>query len=104
MHASPAWSARTLRSAPEDVAPLLLGELFAALGIPHQQTEHLHAHRWSFARPVQEARLDCLWEEDRSLAVCGDWCLGGRVEGAYLSGVAAAERVLETGLVPRRAP
>ncbi|MGE8382830.1 MAG: hypothetical protein ACN6PL_04150, partial [Pseudomonas putida] len=26
---------------------------------------------------------------------CGDWCLSGRVEGAWLSGQEAARRLLE---------
>eukprot|EP01043_Picozoa_sp_COSAG02_P065944 COSAG02_NODE_10108_length_2020_cov_2.043727_1_plen_383_part_00 len=30
-----------------------------------------------------------------SIALAGDWCCNGRVEGAWLSGVAAAQRVLE---------
>ena len=32
---------------------------------------------------------------EQRLALAGDWCFDGRVEGAWLSGRAAAQRVLE---------
>jgi renalase len=37
---------------------------------------------------------DCLWDCVERLGACGDWCVGGRVEAAFLSGVALAGRVL----------
>jgi predicted NAD/FAD-dependent oxidoreductase len=35
----------------------------------------------------------CILEEERHIAVCGDFCVGPRVEDAVLSGVSAAEKV-----------
>jgi hypothetical protein len=35
-----------------------------------------------------------LFDDDARLGVGGDWSAGGRVEGAFLSGVALAGRVL----------
>jgi predicted NAD/FAD-dependent oxidoreductase len=35
-----------------------------------------------------------LWDAESRVAVCGDWCQGARIEGAFLSGLAAADRVL----------
>jgi len=36
----------------------------------------------------------CLWDDANRLALCGDWLAGGRIEGAYRSGAAAAGCVL----------
>ena len=36
----------------------------------------------------------CAWLDDVQLAMAGDWAYNGRVEGAWLSGRAAAERII----------
>ena len=36
-----------------------------------------------------------LADADLGLYACGDWCMSGRVEGAWLSGQEAARRLLE---------
>ena len=52
------------------------------------------AHRWRYA--LADNPLDCgaLWLENKQLVLAGDWCHGSRVEGAFLSGAAAAGRVM----------
>jgi predicted NAD/FAD-dependent oxidoreductase len=97
VHATPAWSAPRLASSREDVAEMLLAEFFAVLGVPARQPVHLAAHRWSLARPGAALQVQCLWRREHALGLCGDWCLGGRMEGAFLSGTAAAGRVLGAG-------
>ena len=54
----------------------------------------LTAHRWRFALPVNPLDEPCLFDSDRALAACGDWAGGPRVEGAFLSGCTAADRLL----------
>lgn len=53
------------------------------------------AHRWLYARPAGSHEWGVLADADLGLYVCGDWCLSGRVEGAWLSGQEAARRLLE---------
>jgi predicted NAD/FAD-dependent oxidoreductase len=36
----------------------------------------------------------CLFDRALGIGACGDWCLGGRVEAAFLSGRAIAGRLL----------
>lgn len=55
---------------------------------------HRRAHRWGLARPVEPAAKSCLWDDDDRVVVCGDGFGGSGVEAAFLSGRAAAGRVL----------
>ncbi len=94
LHASPDWSEANIERDKSEVANELLGAFFEVLGIPSVPTMTLEAHRWRFANTDQRTNQGCLFDAERLIAACGDWAHGGRVEGAYLSGVAAAESVL----------
>ena len=51
--------------------------------------------RWRYSKPTTQSADRCLYtEQPRALAVAGDGLGGSRVEGAFLSGLAAAEKVL----------
>ena len=93
IHASPEWSTDHLEMEPELAAEALVREFGAALGVEMEQPEHLSAHRWRFALPQSPLPETFLFDADLGLAACGDWCGGPRVEGAFLSGLAAAEGI-----------
>jgi renalase len=92
LHATPAWSRRHLELTPDEVAPLLAAALARILGPPPEAT-HLAAHRWRYALASRPLGEPCLFDADLGLGLCGDWCLGPRVEAAFLSGAALAERM-----------
>lgn len=97
VHAAPGWSRAHLEREPAAVAALLIAELRRVVDRPlpaDAQIDHVLAHRWRYAMVEQAADEPCLWSPKLRLGVAGDSCLGGRVEAAYLSGVALAERVL----------
>ena len=99
LHASPEWSRRHLETGPEEVARQLLESFAAATGATLPAPALLEAHRWRFALP--EPLTDpCLFDAGQRLAACGDWCAGPRVEGAFLSGGAAAGRLLALASEP----
>jgi predicted NAD/FAD-dependent oxidoreductase len=52
-------------------------------------SSYLTAHRWRYARTTA-TQPAVLWDADRRLGLCGDWCRGARVESAWLSGDALA--------------
>jgi predicted NAD/FAD-dependent oxidoreductase len=92
LHASPEWSAAHIEDAPEAVCRDVLAALQQIAGFAGARPIHTAAHRWRYALPAEPLSVGCLWDEEAQVAVCGDWCQGPRIEGAFLSGVAAAER------------
>ncbi|MGB0682080.1 MAG: NAD(P)/FAD-dependent oxidoreductase [Magnetovibrionaceae bacterium] len=90
LHASTEWSIEHLEDSPEDVGPALLGAFHEALGRELPGPEQIQAHRWRYARVTKALAKDCLIDEGAKIAACGDWCLGGRAESAFQSGLAAA--------------
>ena len=51
-------------------------------------------HRWLYAAPVEIPKKLYFMDPVARLGACGDWCCSGRVEGAFLSAIACAERLL----------
>jgi predicted NAD/FAD-dependent oxidoreductase len=94
LHASPAWSAEHIEDAPEAVCDQLLAELQQTVGARSLRPVHAAAHRWRYALPSEPRSVGCLWEETARVALCGDWCQAAEVEGAFLSGLKAAERII----------
>jgi predicted NAD/FAD-dependent oxidoreductase len=93
-HASASWSRKHLEASAEDVAPALLAALAGALELDLPPPVHLAVHRWRYAKVERALGEPCLYDPDLGIGACGDWCLGPRLEAAYLSGAAMAERVL----------
>jgi predicted NAD/FAD-dependent oxidoreductase len=94
LHGSPDWSREHLELDREEAARALLAAFRDALGELEAAPIHLDAHRWRYALPLEPLPETCLFDGDRRIAACGDWCGGPRVEGAFLSGWAAAGRIL----------
>ena len=93
LHASPEWSRAHLEEPAEEVLRLLLEAFFTTTALPPRAPAFARAHRWRYARTAVALGEPCLWDPAARLAVCGDWCLGARVEAAFLSGSAAAGRI-----------
>ena len=94
LHASPQWSSMHLEKSADEVRDLLLD---AARALPLARSfkvESAVAHRWRYALAKQPLDCGVIWLGSKNLALAGDWCHGSRVEGAFLSGTAAAGRVM----------
>ncbi len=94
LHGSPEWSQQHLEQTREEVLPALLDAFWQATGLDAAPHAAASAHRWRYALPVEPLDEHCLFDGELQLGACGDWCGGPRVEGAYLSGLALAEKVL----------
>jgi len=93
VHADGAWSRAHLRDAKDAVERALLDDLARVLGLPRLGARHVTLQRWAFARATAPLAAP-VFDDEARVGFGGDWTSGGRVEGAFLSGVALAGRVL----------
>lgn len=93
LHGNPEWSYRHLEVAKEVVMDHLIYCFWETIGLTPQPHRLADAHRWRFALPSEPLDQKCLFDEDLGVGACGDWCVGPRIESAYLSGLALAEEV-----------
>jgi predicted NAD/FAD-dependent oxidoreductase len=113
VHASADFSERELESSKDDIADTIRDKFNAALSSADidAPVRSVHVHRWRYAFATHAASdtLEALTDPDLPLFVCGDWVHETRsdhgVQGALLSGMAAAGRLLgrsgpERDLVP----
>ncbi|MHC4954704.1 MAG: NAD(P)/FAD-dependent oxidoreductase [Planctomycetota bacterium] len=93
VHATPEWSDAEQDTPREEVLAHLKNTLSEVLGNAPPKASHERAHVWRHSK-VQDALGEShLWDSLRRVGVCGDGCLGGRVESAWLSGRALAAAI-----------
>ena len=91
LHAEAEWSEANLELTPEQASEPLLAA-FAELG--GRAPDQLAVHRWRYADSAPPLDLGCDWDAASGLGLCGDWLMGGKVEGAWRSGRALAQALL----------
>ncbi len=93
VHATPEWSTQHLESDPAEISELIREALSETFQVT---TQAKVSHRWRYARPTNPkfTAQKRIYQVSPNLWVAGDYLAGGRVEGAYLSGLEAAERIL----------
>ncbi|MGF1578929.1 MAG: FAD-dependent oxidoreductase [Gemmataceae bacterium] len=103
IHGSPEWSDEHIDADHEEVLKVLLDEFWNVTGTQPVPAVHSSAHRWRYSIPPEPLDDVALFDSENQLVLCGDWCCRARVEGAFLSGMAAAGHVLRQ-LIPGRSP
>lgn len=89
IQASPEWSAEHLEDDAERVKAKLLKGFAEITGI-RATPAFATAHRWRYAQTTQPLGQPYLLDAQAGIGVCGDWCLGNRVESAFVSGLELA--------------
>lgn len=60
-------------------------EAESLFSIDLSETRYKAFHRWLYSSPAKSLQQKCYWDTDKGLGACGDWCIGPRVECAFLS-------------------
>jgi hypothetical protein len=96
LHAAPGFSAEHA-SAPDDIViAALLRRASEMTSSDWTSPDGTFIQRWRYALPApgQTPWTPVALETPAPLVVAGDWCAGGRIEGAWLAGREAADRML----------
>jgi renalase len=92
VQASAAWSQEHV----DDDGPRVQAKLqkaFAEVTGIHAEPTYAQVHRWLSAKTQTPAGQSFLWDQPLGVGLCGDWCLGHRVEDAFISGLELALKV-----------
>lgn len=92
VQASPAWSQEHLNDDADRVQSKLLKAFAEVTGI-RAEPSYATVHRWHYAQTLEPLKQSHLWDAASHIGVCGDWCLGHRVEDAFVSGLELALKV-----------
>jgi len=92
VQASAAWSQEHLDDEPERVQAKLLKAFAEVTGI-RAEPSFATVHRWHYAQTTVPLDRSHLWDAQARIGACGDWCMGHRVEDAFVSGLELALKV-----------
>ena len=94
VHSRNVWAQEHLETPSETVQNELATALKQCADIDPVQARFSQLHRWRYASTASDLGQPYLLDLPSGLAACGDWCLQGRVEGAFLSAFQLSELLL----------
>lgn len=96
LHAAPHFSSRNSGAPGEKIVAELLGRASEMTSQDWTSPDDCFVQRWRYALPVSDGTEPgpSVYRAPAPLVVAGDWCYGGRIEGAWQAGHAASEHLL----------
>ena len=92
IHSKPNWAQDNLEKTSQEICADFSQQLSDIFKI---QCAPVLAHRWRFARPLDPkiSTQKGIYKVEKGLWIAGDYLAGGRVEGAFLAGREAGQRI-----------
>ena len=93
LHAGPVWTRNNMLTNSNEVVEVLYKQFREITGAT--SFSFSDAKLWRYAAGGRSNDFGFFLDSEKSVMGCGDWANGGRIEGAWLSGKAAAEKLLK---------
>lgn len=96
VHSSEEYAEAHIDNDHEKVMRHLIAETSLIIGHDVNIADYKTVHRWRYANNANTKENSIIFlDYDHKLAACGDWCLGGRVEGAFVSAYNLTKKMKE---------
>ncbi len=79
----------------EDMAGIIINEFCELSGVTIEQIKHQVCHRWKYADTLTPAKEEFFLDQNLNIGVCGDWCIKGRIESAFLSAHKLCKKIID---------
>ena len=93
VHSSEAYAEAHINEDRDHVMQHLINETRHIIGQDVSHANYQTVHGWRYANNTDRRKSALLVDEELKLAACGDWCVGGRVEGAFTSAYHLAQQM-----------
>lgn len=95
VHSSAEYADRNTHTDREVVIDHLCQQASLIIGHDVNQAQHKVLHGWRYANNTNRDTHQPFIDTELKLAACGDWCVGGRVEGAFTSAQRLSEAIIK---------
>ena len=86
VHSAERFAEAAIDDDPDEVMKHLIAQTSRIVGYDVSGADYKTVHKWRYANNANINEENNVFLDHRhKLAACGDWCLGGRVEGAFTS-------------------
>ena len=79
------WATENLDRNREEIGKILQECVSELFNLNLSCLKYKSVHLWRYALPSESNTQGYFWDSSSHVAVCGDWCLSGKVESAFLS-------------------
>ena len=93
VHSSEEFAANFIDRPSDEVLPLMTAEVSRLLDQDISSAPHKTLHPWRYANNKTASGLPHLIDPIHQLIACGDWCHGGRVEGAFTAALDVVQKL-----------
>jgi len=87
------WAESHMEKPNDKVQSLMLKAASTLCDVDLSTAEHQALHRWRYANVRDEGSIAGFIAPELGLAACGDWCLKGDAQSAYLSALYTSEKL-----------
>lgn len=94
IHSTNDWADAHSEDNREDVMQFLYEKTAAIIGHDIKSPDHIALHQWRYANAEKQKDGSHFIDKTERIGVCGDWCIQGRVEAAFISGQNLANDIL----------